>query len=91
MNDLIFALLFVAATLFYLGAAFICWRRGDRLMWPRLATALGFAMMAIGFLAANAASQGLTFVGAIVVFLAAITTAVLSARRVRQGTDRPRR
>ncbi|WP_147418165.1 hypothetical protein [Salinisphaera sp. Q1T1-3] len=85
MSHLIFTLLFVAAAVFYFGAALICHRRGDALKWPRLATGVGFTLMAIGFLVDLNASHALTFIGAIVVFVSAITTAVLSARRVRRS------
>lgn len=89
MSNLIFVLLFLAGALVYAGAAVLCYRRGDRLMWSRIATSAGFALMAIGFLVGDGASAGaartLTYLGAIVVFISALATVYITARRAKRS------
>ena len=85
ITSLLFIILFVVASLFYFGAAVVCYRRGDRLAWTRLGTGIGFALMAIGSIARDDAPGNLVFIGAIIVFVSAILTAVLTARRARRS------
>ena len=85
ITSLLFIILFVVASLFYFGAAVVCYRRGDRLAWTRLGTGIGFALMAIGSIARDDVPGNLVFIGAIIVFVSAILTAVLTARRARRG------
>ena len=85
ITSLLFIILFVVASLFYLAAAVVCLRRSDRLGWTRLGTGIGFALMAVGSLARDDTPGNLVFVGAVLVFISAILTAVLTARRARQS------